>query len=35
MVDDSENLIKRVISGDAINMLTSGKFGIEKESLRV
>ena len=35
MIDDFENLIEKVFNSDAKDMLAFGRFGIEKESLRV
>ena len=35
MIDDFENLINRVIRKDTKDILSFGKFGIEKESLRI
>ena len=35
MINDIEDLTKKVFNSDAIDILPSGSFGIEKESLRV
>ena len=35
MINDAEDLTKKVFNSDANDLLASGKFGIEKESLRV
>ena len=35
MIDDAEDLTKKVFNSDLKDILVSGKFGIEKESLRV
>ena len=35
MIDDFQNLTKQVFNSDVKDILTFGKFGIEKESLRV
>ena len=35
MIDDSENLIEKVFNSDVKDILAFGRFGIEKESLRV
>ena len=35
MIDDAEDLTKKVFDSNVNDMLASGKFGIEKESLRV
>ena len=35
MIDDSEDLIKKVFNSDVKDILAFGRFGIEKESLRV
>ena len=35
MIDDFENLIEKVFNSDVKDILAFGRFGIEKESLRV
>lgn len=35
MIHDAEDLTKKILNSDVNDMLASGKFGIEKESLRV
>ena len=35
MINDGEDLTKKVFNSDVKNILASGNFGIEKESLRV
>ena len=35
MIDDFENLIEKIFNSDVKDILAFGKFGIEKESLRV
>ena len=35
MINNAEDLTKKIVNSDVKNTLTFGKFGIEKESLRV